>query len=128
MGARRDASNGKEMLRTLSVFCLTLGLSAICSGVELQGLVVDWSCAKQMVQDGREKTFRNNRRCSLMKNYQRPAYGLITDDNKFYKLDDPGNQHILQLLKNTPDKDDLKVVVTGDVDGDTVRVANITML
>jgi len=117
-----------KMLRTLSVFLLTLGISGALSGAELQGLVVDWKCAKQMVQNGREKTFKDNRRCSLMKNYRRPAYGLLTDDKKFYRLDDPGNQHILQLLRNTPDKDNLKVVVTGDIDGDTIRVTNITML
>ena len=123
----QNASNGK-MLRTLSVFLLTLGISGALSGAELQGLVVDWKCAKQMVQNGREKTFKDNRRCSLMKNYRRPAYGLLTDDKKFYRLDDPGNQHILQLLRNTPDKDNLKVVVTGDIDGETIRVTNITML
>ena len=123
----QNASNGK-MLRTLSVFLLTLGISGALSGAKLQGLVVDWKCAKQMVQNGREKTFKDNRRCSLMKNYRRPAYGLLTDDKKFYRLDDPGNQHILQLLRNTPDKDNLKVVVTGDIDGDTIRVTNITML
>jgi hypothetical protein len=64
-----------------------------------------------------------------MKNFKRTAYGLITDDKKFYRLDDePDNQHILQLLANTPDKDNLKVVVTGDIQGKTMKVSNITML
>ena len=108
--------------------CLLGTISSALSAAELQGLVVDWKCAKQMVRDGREKTLRNTRSCSLMKNYQRSGYGLITDDKKIYRLDDPGNQHILQLLQNTPDKDNLKVVVTGEIDGDSVKVANITML
>jgi len=63
-----------------------------------------------------------------MKNYQRSAYGLITDDHKFYKLDDPGNQRILQLLRDQPDKDNLKVVVSGELQGNTLKVANISML
>lgn len=116
------------MFRAFSVLLLTLGISGALSGAELQGLVVDWNCAKQMIQNGREKTFRDNRRCSLMKNYQRPVYGLITDDKKYFRLEDPGNGRILQLLRNTPDKDGLKVVVTGNIDGDTIRVTNISIL
>lgn len=116
------------MLKTAFALCLLGSISGALSAAELQGLVVDWKCARQMIKDGREKTFQHNRSCSLMQNYNRPGYGLITDDKKVYRLDDPGNWHILQLLKNTPDKDDLKVVVTGDIDGDTVKVANITML
>ena len=63
-----------------------------------------------------------------MKNFKRAAYGLITDDKKFYRLDDPGNQHILELLANTPDKDNLKVVVSGYIQRNTIKVSNITML
>src|SRR6185437_935619 len=107
---------------------LTLSISAALSGAELQGLVVDWKCAPQMLRDGREKTFRHDRHCSLMKNYERPAYGLITDGKKIYRLDDRGNRRILELLRNTPDKDNLKVIVTGDISGDAIRVTNISML
>ena len=63
-----------------------------------------------------------------MKNYVRAAYGLITDDMKSYKLDDSGNQHVLQLLQNTPDKDNLKVVVTGEVQGNNIKVSDMSIL
>jgi hypothetical protein len=116
------------MLRTLSVVCLTLTISGALSAADFQGLIVDWKCVKPLVQHGREKTFKNNRSCSLMKNYQRSAYGLITDDNKFYRLDDPGNQRVLQLLRDQPDKDNLRVVVSGELQGDAIKVTNISML
>ncbi len=116
------------MRRTVSVVCLTLGVSGALPAADLQGLVVDWRCAQPMVQHGREKTLQHDRSCSLMKNYQRSTYGLITDDNKLYKLDDPGNRHILQLLRDQPDKDNLRVVVTGDLQGNTMKVTNISML
>lgn len=116
------------MRKTLLVACLATVLSATLSAAELQGIVVDWSCAKDMVQNGREKTLRENRGCSLMKDYTRSAYGLITEDKKFYRLDDPGNQHILELLRNTPDKDNLKVVVDGDITGNTIKVNYLSML
>lgn len=98
------------------------------SAAEMQGVIADWNCVQPMVRDGRAKTLKNNRSCSLMKNYDRAAYGLITDDKKFYRLDDPGNNKIRQLLKDTPDKDNLKVVVTGDIQDGAIKVVNVSEL
>jgi hypothetical protein len=53
---------------------------------------------------------------------------LITDDKKSYKLDDAGRDWALRLLKNTHDRDRLYVVVTGDIDGDTIHVTNMSEL
>ncbi len=116
------------MRRTLFIGCLIAGFSGTMAAAEMQGLITDWKCVKPMVQNGRDKTLRNNRSCSMMKNYRRPAYGLITSDNKYYRLEDPGNTKILQLLKDTPDKDNLKVVVTGDIQGGAMKVVNISEL
>ena len=105
-----------------------IGLAGLSQAAQIQGVITDWSCTQRMVQDGREHVLRRDRGCSLMKNYKRDAYGIITSQNKYFRLDDPGNQHILQLLENTPDKDNLKVVVSGDIQGDTIKVSNITIL
>ncbi len=116
------------MQRIGVLFGLMLALACISQAAEMQGVVADWSCVQSMVRNGREKVLKQNRSCSLMNNYTRSSYGLITDDKKFYRLEDPGNQRILLLLKNTPDKDNLKVVVTGDVQGDTIKVSRLSML
>ncbi len=116
------------MRRTVSISCLILAASGIVSAAEMQGVIADWNCVRPMVRDGRANTLKNNRSCSLMKNYDRAAYGLITDDKKFYRLEDPGNNKIRQLLKDTPDKDNLKVVVTGDIQGETIKVDVISEL
>ncbi len=116
------------MRNALLMVCFALAGAAVIPAAELQGVVVDWNCVKPMVKDGREKTLRNNPSCSLMRDYKRAAYGLITEDKSFYRLDDPGNQRILQLLKGNPEKDNLKVVVTGDINGDAIKVVDISML
>jgi len=116
------------MRRTFSIFGLALALAGLAQTAEIQGVIADWNCTEGMVRNGREKTLRQNHGCSLMKNYTRNAYGLITDDKKFYRLEDPGNQRILELLKNTPDKDNLKVIVHGDLDGNTIKITNLSML
>jgi hypothetical protein len=43
-------------------------------------------------------------------------------------LDDAGRAWALKLLKDTPDKDNLKVVVTGHVDGTLIHVKNMSEL
>ncbi len=116
------------MWRTTFAFGLLLIVTCASKAAEIQGVVSDWNCAQAMVRNGRESVLRQNRSCSLMKNFKRGAYGLITESKQFYRLDDPGNRHILQLLSNTPDKDNLKVVVSGDIEGNTIKVANISML
>ena len=116
------------MRRTLFLSCLTLGLAAVLNAAQMQGVIVDWACVKPMVKNGRENTLKNNRSCSMVKNYNRSAYGLITDEKKFYKLEDPGNSKVLQLLRDTRDKDNLKVVVTGDIQDDTMKVITISEL
>ena len=124
--ARKGPGNVR---RTLSIGCLLVGWAGLMSADQIQGVVADWNCVKPMVRDGREKTLRDNRGCSMMKNnYQRSAYGLITDDKKFYRFDDSGNPKILQLLKDTPDKDNLKVVVSGDINGNTIKIVTISEL
>jgi len=116
------------MRRIVLIASLLFGSSVALLGTDTQGVVVDWNCIQSMVKNGRANTLRDNHNCSLRHNYQRPAYGLITDDNKAYRLDDKNNEHILPLLQGNPDKDNLKVVVTGDITDDTIKVVNITML
>ena len=107
---------------------LMLVAAALSQAADFQGVVTDWNCTEAMVRNGREKVLKQNRSCSLMQKYVRDAYGLITVDKKFYRLQDPGNQRIQELLKNTPDKDNLKVIVSGDLDGNTIKITNISML
>ncbi len=116
------------MRRILSVLSFALTLACMSQGAEIQGVIADWNCTKGMVRDGREKTLLHNRGCSLMKNFKRKAYGLITVDKKYYRLDDPANQHVMEVLGNSPDKDNLKVIVRGDLQGNTIKVNNISIL
>lgn len=116
------------MRKTLGVVAFILGISGVVSAADVQGAIAPWDCVKRMVEIGQAKTLKEQPSCSLMHNYRRETYGLITGDKKYYKLDDPNNEHILQLLEGTPHKDNLKVVVTGDIEGDTIKVVNMTML
>ena len=115
------------MLRIMAgVFWLLASLPV--GAAELQGYLADWNCTKKIVKNGAEQTFKSDKNCSLQKNWQRKAYGLITDDKKYYRLDDAGNKHALELLPKSPGRDTLHVLVTGEVDGDTIKVTEMSIL
>lgn len=116
------------MRTTLHALCVLLAMACLGQGTKIQGVVIDRNCADDIVKHGRQIILKQRRECSLLRNYVRDGYGILTDDRKFFRFDEAGNKMALQLLKNTPDKDNLKVVVSGDVDGDTIRVSQMTML
>ena len=85
------------MWKSFRLLCVISGLHCLVGAADLQGVIADWNCTQDMVRNGREATLKQKRSCSLMKNYNRAGYGLITDDKKFYRLDEAGNQQARQL-------------------------------
>jgi type II secretory pathway predicted ATPase ExeA len=116
------------MRRILSSAAIALVLACGAQAAEIQGVIADWNCVNNMVKNGREKTLRQDHSCSLMKNFKRQSYGLITDDKKFYRLDDAGKQQVIQVLQDSSDRDNLRVLVRGDLDGNTIKINNLTIL
>lgn len=113
---------------TLPTSCLLIAMACLAAGAEVQGVVIDRNCADDILKHGHQVILKQRRDCSLMKNYIRDGYGIVTDDKKFLRFDDTGNQKAIQLLKNTHDKDDLKVIVIGDIEGDTIKVTDMSLL
>jgi hypothetical protein len=116
------------MRTTLPAFCALMALVSLARGAQIQGVVIDRNCAEDILKHGRQIILKQRRDCSLMKRYVRDGYGILTEDRKFFNFDDAGNKKAIQLLKNTPDKDNLKVIVTGDLDGDTIKVSDMSLL
>ena len=118
----------KVMSRTVAGILVSLSWIASASAADIQGVIADWTCVQPMVKNGREKVLKDNRNCSLANNYSRENYGLISVDKKYYRLDDAGRAWALRLLKDTSDKDNLRVVVSGEVQGGTIHVKNMSEL
>lgn len=116
------------MTRIFLLLSIFAGTILAADAAEIQGVLADWNCTEKMVRNGREKTLRQDRSCSLAQNSNRGAYGLITDDKKFYKLDDAGNNQARELLNNSHDKNNLKVIARGELQGNTIKVATMSIL
>ena len=84
--------------------------------------VVDANCSKKVADAPDSHT----RACALK--CEASGYGIITNDKKFLKFDAAGNKEIIEALKASAKKDHLRVDVTGDVQGDTLKVTSINLL
>ena len=116
------------MRNILVSLCFMLAIVQTVSADAIQGLLVDQNCVEDIVKNGREATLRQRPDCSLKERYVRSTYALVTDDRRYYTFDETGNKKALQILKGTPNRDGAKVVVTGDVQGETIKVKYMSIL
>ncbi len=83
--------------------------------------VVDVNCSRKVAADPDSHT----RDCALK--CASSGFGIVTRDQKFLKFDAAGNAKIVEELKASSKSDHLRVDVTGDVQGDTLKVATIKL-
>jgi hypothetical protein len=113
-------------MRKFASLLIVLGMSAMpaFSAVETYNdvAVVDGACSKKVAADPDSHA----RTCALQ--CEKSGYGVITKDKGFLKFDADGNAKITEVLKASDKKDHLRVDVTGDVQGDTLKVTSIKLL
>jgi hypothetical protein len=84
--------------------------------------LVDVNCSKKAMADPDTHT----RACALK--CAASGFGIITSDKQFLKFDAEGNAKITEALKASDKKDHLRVDVSGEVQGDTLKVASVKLL
>lgn len=83
--------------------------------------VVDVNCSQKVAGNPDAHT----RECALA--CADSGYGILTADKQFLKFDADGNTMILKELKESRKADHLRVDVTGDVQGDKIKVASVKL-
>jgi Tfp pilus assembly ATPase PilU len=84
--------------------------------------VVDVACSAKVTADPDSHT----RACALK--CAASGFGIVTQDKHFVKFDAEGNKKIEDALKASDKKDHLRVDVSGDLKGDTLKVTSIKLL
>jgi hypothetical protein len=84
--------------------------------------VIDVNCHTKFAKD----TDAHPRACAIK--CAASGYGIFTDDGKYLRFDKKGNKEILAELKASDKKDHLRVDVTGDVEGNRIKVESVTLL
>ena len=125
----------KTLLRSIVVVG-TLAMAAHAE--EIKGILMDQMCsgkadlrisgATGLLVGGRIVAEAHTRECLLMPECQKSGYGVYTSDNKFLKFDEAGNRKALAAIKASSKLDDFEVEVTGEVKGDTIKVASLKVL
>ena len=122
---------------SLCVPALLASFAAVASAAQFQGVLMDEMCSSKAevrivsgprLEGGMIVAEAHTRECALMPACQKSGYGVFTYDNKFLKFDEAGNRKALAALKASKKEDDLKVEVTGEVQGDTIKVASLKLV
>lgn len=105
----------------LAVFVLGLG-AGVASAEEWKGVsVIDTNCLDKVKAD----PDKHPRSCALQ--CAKGGYGLLTSDGKYLKFDAAGNEKTVAALKESKKADHLRANVTGEREGDSVKVSAITL-
>ena len=107
---------------TLLGFSVLFALPLMCAAETWTAVpMVDVACSAKVKADPDAHT----RDCALT--CSKSGFGIVTPDGAFLKFDAKGNEQAVATLKDTQKKDRLRVTVTGNRDGDTIKVASLTM-
>src|SRR5262245_31656441 len=118
MGMRRNEMRLSVLvLSVLSMIAVPAVAAETWSGVPL----VDAQCAPKVKDDPDAHTTM----CALQ--CVKHGFGILTADGSFLLLDAAGNKQAEAALKATKKIDHLRATVTGDRQGDMIKVASLSL-
>ncbi len=116
---------------------LSACFAAVASAAQIKGILMDKAFSSQAeirlvpgprLEGGMIVAEAHTREDALKPENQKSGYGVFTSDNKFYTFDDAGTRMALEALKVSKKLDDLEVEVTGEIQGDKIKVASLKLL
>jgi hypothetical protein len=114
----------------LGALVVVVGLTIPAAGQsnpqKFTGHLVDAVCAgNHATEPGYAE--KHDKACNLMDGCIKSGYSLILADHKVLKFDPKGAEQALAFIKATNKDKDLKVIVTGTVEGQTLTVKSIAL-
>jgi hypothetical protein len=84
--------------------------------------LIDQKCSTQYKPSTADT---HTRTCALA--CESSGYGILTSDGTFLKFDKSGSQKALKELKSSTKKDHIRTTVTGELEGNTLKVQSIKL-
>ena len=114
------------MKKLMMVVLAAMAITAFAADTKVQGYLVDIACADE---DGQKAGFgaKHTKECLLMPECVKSGYGLLTDDKKVFKFDKAGNEKAKQFIAGLKKDKDIKVDVTGTINGENITVTKIDL-
>jgi len=117
----------KRLLRSACVLGMLGSFAGLAFGADVDGILIDKMCSAKALSGGQKAAKEHDRDCATAAACQKSGYGIYTSDGKFLSFDAAGNTKAIAALKASKKTDDLAVKVTGDVQGDTIKVASLKL-
>ncbi|MCI0535716.1 MAG: hypothetical protein L0338_34495 [Acidobacteria bacterium] len=83
--------------------------------------IVDTMCSVKAKADPDKHTTKCALACA------ESGFGILAPDSSYLKFDDAGSQKVVAALKNTKKADRLRGTVTGERDGETIKVQSFSL-
>lgn len=114
------------MRRLILVMLTGVTLSAFAGEATVKGYLVDVSCA---TEEGRKPGFGalHSKRCLQIVDCANSGYSVLTDDGNVIRFDKAGNEQAKKFLNEVEKTNDIKVNVTGNVNGGQITVSKIKL-
>jgi hypothetical protein len=124
-----EGKNVKAILRLLVIAALAASFASMAFAAEVQGILLDKMCSGKIVKANDQAAAKQHSRdCALMEDCVKEGYGVLTADGTFINIDPAGKDIVVQALKASTKKDDLRVQVAGELTGDTIKIVSIKIL
>jgi hypothetical protein len=114
-------------MKKLTLVLLTaVALSAFAADTKVQGYLVDIACASE---EGQRPNFgiKHSKECLQMPDCAKSGYGLLTEDKKVIRFDAASNEKAKQFIAELKKNNDIKVNVTGTINGNQMSVSKIEL-
>jgi hypothetical protein len=114
------------MKKVIIIFLATMALKAPAAEVTVKGYLVDIACG---VEEGSRPDFgiKHSKDCLQMPECEKSGYGVLTPDNKVIRFDYPGNERAKKFIAELKKNNDIKVAVTGTVNGEMMTVNKLEL-
>jgi len=114
------------MKRLALILFATVAVSAVAADTAVKGYLVDIACA---IEEGQRPDFgiKHSRACLQMPDCANSGYGVLTDDKKIIRFDKAGNDQAKKFIEGLTKSNDVKVAVTGTLNGDQITVNKIAL-
>jgi hypothetical protein len=115
------------MRRIALVLLTAAALSAFAAETKVQGYLVDLACATS--DEGKEPGFgaEHTKGCLQMPECAKSGYGVLTDDKKVIRFDAASNAKAKRFIADMKKTKNIKVNVTGTVNGENIAVSKIEL-
>lgn len=114
------------MKKFILILFTTMSMMAFAADSTVKGYLVDLSCA---ATDGSKPDFgaKHTKDCLQMPDCASSGYGVLTPDKKVIHFDKAGNEQAKKFLTSLKKDKDIRVNVTGAVQGDSMTVSKIEL-